>query len=51
MRVLGRPRTAVRRSSQQKRLEVVATYPTPETEKERSTVDYPQVFELVRACC
>jgi hypothetical protein len=29
-----------------KRMEIVATYPEPETEKERSPIDFPQVSLL-----
>jgi hypothetical protein len=34
---------SVRALRQQQRLQVLATYPEPETEKERSPIDYPQV--------
>jgi len=35
--------SAAQRNKLAKRMETVATYPEPETEKERSPIDFPQV--------
>ena len=35
--------SAVQQKKLAKRMEIVATYPEPETEKERSPIDFPQV--------
>lgn len=46
--LLQRPARLQRR---QQRLEVANTYPEPETEKERSPIDYPQVCRHTVPLC